>query len=233
MKRILLLLIMLLITFTLLANISPIVFIGGGVSWESREVDNIIEETFNYTGDFNIDYDLGTVFAYNFGVAVDITYWEYPISTEVGVKYLVGGYHDEYSSTSSGYDIISGSYGTHHFEGIVERKRTELDVYSKAKYIIISNSNYSLLPFIGFASSYLLTSKKTDSVKGSFSPHIDKRAIFVFNEPKLTYKLLVGCVILLKEHYILGLEYDMGLTDRGWGGIRKSRAVMLNIGYKF
>jgi len=136
------------IPFVLLASISPIIFIGGGLSWESRKENYNAEETF---GRETLDYNIGTVFGYGAGTAVDIKYWEYPVSTEVGVKYIVGGYHDEYSPIYSELQIpiiLKVKW---------ETIRDEVDIYAKVKYNIILNTSISILPNLGYARSYLLS----------------------------------------------------------------------------
>jgi len=218
MKRIIVLFIMVSIYCSLLPRVSPIVFLGGGYSWVNGK-DMIV--------------DSKGVFNWNVGVATDFRLWETPVVSELGLRYIMRGSRYEDSGQGVGSDLY-GNTIYWNYDCTSETRLHNIDIFAKAKYEINFLSNMSLLPYIGYGASILLSGKEKnegDIYNWSYSYTDDTTDDF----NTLDHLLLFGIDFTINEKVMVGVEYDMGLVNimkDNYSEI-KTAVFMLNIGYHF
>jgi len=215
-----LLLLCLVATFSLLfSSVTPVVFGGGGFSWVTA--DELI-------------VDSKGIFNWNVGVAADIKLGETPIISEIGLRYISRGFLYKDSGGFDRTNVMGNYIGTLYYDCSSETRLHNIDIFAKAKYDIGVFSSISLLPYVGYATSYLLSSKETnegDIYVVSYSYTNDTTDDF----KTLDHLLLLGFDVCFSEKILVGVEYDVGLVSimKNSNADKKSAVFMLNVGYMF
>jgi len=220
MKRIFVLFILVVAFTALLSQISPIVFLGGNLNWVNGE-------------ELIIDSD--SVYGWNMGAAVDIKAWAIPIISEFGLRYIARGFKYEDSGRIELTDENGNLWGWLSYDCISETSLNYLDIFAKAKYDIRFTANMSLLPYVGYATSFLLSAKeKNHGVIADF-PSYSSTKDTTDDYQALDHLLLFGLDVCINDMILIGAEYDMGLTYifKNDNADRKTATFMINVGYQF
>jgi len=220
MKRITMLLVLIVAFSALLSQISPIVFIGGSNNWVNGE-------------ELIIDGD--SVYGWNIGAAVDIWTLQLPIISEFGMRYCSRGFKYEDSGRVDQTDANNIFIGWLSYDCVSETSLNYLDIFAKAKYDILLPADMSLLPYVGYAMSFLLSAKEKNHGEIANFTSYSYTKDTTDDYQSLDHLLLFGLDVSINEMILVGVEYDMGLTYifKDDNANRKAASFMLNVGYQF
>jgi len=183
-----------LITFVVIlsADVYPLVFIGGGMTWMKIDYKNSID------GDIN---QPDSIFGFMVGAALEVDQTA-PIIMEYGARYRTTGwsYSEEYNDW--GYQ----------FEYESTNRLSFIDIFTKAKYEAPLASNLYLLPYVGYAMGILLTAESKVEYRGNGYSESETED-FKDECNDLNHTLLFGADLLINNKFILGVEYDLGLSN--------------------
>jgi len=152
---------------------------------------------------------------WNVGVSLEIRHWKNFLLIEPGVRLL---------SHRSGVSFTK--YGEYVYDYFSYNKRLNyryLEIFAKPKFEISFGNIVAIQPFTGYAAGFFLDPNNKipgDTEDGYTSP---------------MHSLLTGVDFVLFEHFVIGYEYDIGITNIWVNGFTevKSHISMINIGIKF
>jgi len=161
-------------------------------------------------------YDTGLLFDYGFGLAADVRRDSSPFIGGVGIRY-----------SRRGYSLPSFTQTLAYYESLF-----------RVKYDMYQNPTYSVHPYLGVTSSVLMTNQ----AKWENTNHTYHRRGYFQDFAAIA---LLGLDVTINNLYVIGLEYNHGLTDvtsQGFGLLSDTvwpgnpsrlRSIMLNVGIKF
>jgi len=173
-----------------------------------------ISGNMNWVGGFDA-YDTGALFDYGFGFAADVRRDSSPIIGGVGIRY-----------SRRGYSLPGFTQTLAYYESLF-----------RVKYDMYQGTTYSVHPYLGVTSSVLMnTETKWDTTNYTYH-----RRDYFQNVAAIA---LLGVDVTINNLYVIGLEYNLGLTDvtssgSGFhytvrpGNPSRLRSIMLNLGIKF
>ena len=140
---------------------------------------------------------------------------------EGGIRYIEKGY-ELYSRHYHYYHYRNHYYYFHrrkHDRFFDEFKSNYVDIFFKLKPdfgdgLEMYDLNVKLQPFLGYAHSYLLESED-------------------YNVADWDSSLMLGCDIIFSQRFLLGLEYNRGITNILYQGRADRESFVLNLGIIF
>ena len=165
---------------------------------------------YKYDTSHGIQYGLSAIYTNNAKLEI-----------EGGARYIEKGY-EIYSQHYHYYQYRNHYYYFHrrrHQMFYDEFKASYLDLYAKFKPdfgdgLEMHDLNVKLKPFLGYAHSFLLDS--------------DDR-----NIDKWDSSLMLGCDIIFSNRFIMGLEYNKGITNIFYDGRADRESFILSLGIVF
>jgi len=163
--------------------------------------------------------DAESVFGFMGGVAFELDNAA-PIIWEFGTRYRTAGalYSEEYR------------YVTYSHKWTWEYSFSYIDIFGKTKYEIPLSGYMYLFPYVGYATGLLLTADL--EVDGEIYEFADDMY------SSINHTLLFGVDFLIGNRFILGVEYNLGLSplfDGAWGEYYNARinALICKLGLMF
>jgi len=164
----------------------------------------------------DLDAEIESVFGYHVGGAMEIRLGQLPLKIEPGLHYITKGasYEIPLWDTTAQYNEIY-SY---------------LDLFVKAKWDIPLTEYIAMQPFAGYAAGVLLTAN------GEFEILDEKTDKDIKdNCNNLTHIGVFGVDFVINDAFVIGGEYDMGLSSIWKDKFSQVRTetFLLNIGYRW
>jgi len=157
-----------------------------------------------------------SVYGFNLGASLDFRMGKTPLLLETGARYIIKG--SKYQGYSWGMEVSCEE--SYHY----------VDIFAKAKWNGRIASALAIQPYIGYATS-ILSSANSKLEMGSYQT--DNNIKDECNN--LMHIGLVGIDFLIKDKFVIGAEYDRGLSNIWKTGYPEvtSDTVMMNVGYRF
>jgi len=188
MKRMIFSLILITFVVTLSADVYPLIFIGGGMTWISVADNSAVSD------------DLESVFGYMAGISIEVDQTA-PLIMEYGTRFQVAGVsylEDQYSDYRLEYTANLGY----------------IDIFGKAKFEIPIAESICLFPFVGYAMGILLYADY-ELIQSSIWVEVEeysRNGDFMKDCNALNHTLLFGTDILINDRFTIGVEYDLGIS---------------------
>ncbi|MCL1827648.1 MAG: hypothetical protein FWG20_06345, partial [Candidatus Cloacimonetes bacterium] len=183
-------------------------FTGSTIS--GKTVKKVEQQQFKYKADNGIMYGASAAYTFKSGLEV-----------EGGVRYLERGYelhsrHHRYYHHRNHYYYLHRHRRDRFFD---EFKSNYVDSFIKVKPdfgdgLEMHDLNVKLKPFLGVAYSYLL---EADDL----------------NINEWDTSLLIGCDVVFAKRFVLGLEYNKGMTNILYDGRAKNECFSTSLGILF
>jgi len=152
------------------------------------------------------------------GLSFDIYLWQTIIMLEPGVRYITKGY-----------------------EMKTEPERTEtnsfeyIDVFAKGKLELPLGKNVTIQPNIGYGAGILLNAlSKNDNPAGNTNNNDGEKDI-TSDSNSLIFSLLFGADFVIGDKFVIGLEFDQGMTSL-WKDKDDKKFInsyLINMGLRF
>jgi len=159
-------------------------------------------------------HSFDSVLGVNVGVALDISGNPSPMVWEIGARYLTKG--AKYEKSFTGVTATQQEF----FDF--------LDIFAKAKLDIPVGANNALQPFAGYAASMLASAKESFEFDG-YKTELD----IAEHCNTLSHSLLLGADLVFSDRFLVGVEYDYGLTDIFKQNKYTLNTMSMHIGVKF
>jgi len=159
-------------------------------------------------------HSFDSTFGVNVGIALDISGQPSPMVWEIGARYLTKG--AKYEQAFTGVTATQHEY----FDF--------LDIFAKVKLDLPVGANNAIQPFAGYAASMLASAKESFEFDGyktdlNISKHCNS----------LSHSLLLGADLVFSDRFLVGMEYNYGLTDIFKQNKYSLNTMSMHIGVKF
>jgi len=182
-KRVLLLFTYVVLVTTISASMIPKIFAGFSNTWVSAD-KWLVKEPEGVTG-------------FMIGVALEVDQGS-PFIMEYGGRYRTAG--AELNMKQSG-EAVDMSLDLNY-----------IDIFAKAKYEFPMSSSWYLIPYTGYAMGFLLSADEKFTVT-SGGQHMSLTIDVSGDCSTLNHSLLFGTDIVIADRFLLGIEYDLGLSN--------------------